>query len=116
MRQFTEDDLRVFSLVSEMKGQGKIYAEIKASLGAGQRGELPDSIHAIVPGERNRLAELQTRVEQLQMALSDAIESQQRSDAKVQLLSEQLEDARIEIAKLIGENAVLRYRLEHGDK
>lgn len=112
MRQFTEDDLKVFSLVSEMKSQGKVYAEIKAALGAGQRGDLPDSIYAVVPGERNRLAELQTRVQELQSALSDAIEGKQRSDAKVELLNDQLKAARDEITRLVGENAVLRYKLK----
>lgn len=111
-RQFTDEDLRVLALVSEMKKQGLLYTDVKAALGAGQRGELPTAAHAIVPGERNKLAEMESRIADLQTALSELMQSDQRKAGEIESLSRQLEAAQAKIERLTGENAVLKYRLE----
>lgn len=41
-RQFTEDDMRVFSLISQMKSDNLTFADIQASLDSGQLGDVPD--------------------------------------------------------------------------
>ena len=42
-RNFTVDDLRVFSLVVELTTAGSTYADAKVVLAKGKRGELPDT-------------------------------------------------------------------------
>jgi DNA-binding transcriptional MerR regulator len=111
-RQFTDSDLRVFALVSDMKKQGLLYADIKAALGAGQRGEIPDTVYAVVPGERNRLAELQTRIDDLQTALSTALEDRQRMAGQIELLTRQLEAAQDENRRLNREIGRLEQRID----
>lgn len=50
-RLFTDDDMRVFSLIASSKDNGAVYEEIHASLASGQRGELPE----LPPDEANAL-------------------------------------------------------------
>jgi len=40
-RNFDDEDLSVFALIAEMKGQGNTFEDIHASLQAGQRGHVP---------------------------------------------------------------------------
>jgi DNA-binding transcriptional MerR regulator len=54
-RQFTKEDMRVFSLVSEMQRENLTFTDIHASLASGARGDVPliepDEVKAIVAGE-----------------------------------------------------------------
>ena len=78
-RLFTGDDMRVISLIAEMKQSGKQYADIHAALDAGQKGEgiatPPDELDAMIEGQdRTALVvqneELQRRLEALSKELS----------------------------------------------
>jgi DNA-binding transcriptional MerR regulator len=41
-RRFTEDDFKVFSLVSQMKAMGKTFPDVHVALANGERGEMPE--------------------------------------------------------------------------
>src|SRR4051794_16913775 len=57
-RVYTVSDLEVLALVSELKGQGKIFSDVHLALKAGQRGAAPNlepqEIQAITYGEREK--------------------------------------------------------------
>jgi DNA-binding transcriptional MerR regulator len=70
-RLYTDLDMRVFSLVAELKQQGMTYEEIHANLQSGERGKPPTldpkDLQALVTSEtEHRLA---LEVERLQQAL-----------------------------------------------
>lgn len=97
---FTDEDLRVLALVADFKRRGGRLDDAKAALAAGQRGELPTTLHTVVHGERNRLAELQQQVSELRAALNDSLNENQRALGQVELLTRQLEAAQSEIRAL----------------
>lgn len=79
-RVFNDDDLKVFALVSEMRGQNLSYEEIHASLQNGERGDLPQ-----IAGERAleyssdlQLSIAQDRISKLQNLLESAEQRSQR--------------------------------------
>jgi DNA-binding transcriptional MerR regulator len=111
-RQFTDADLRVLSLVADFKKQGLLYSDAHAALQAGQRGDLPDTVHAIVPGERNRLAEMEQQVRELRAALSEAIEDRQNFAGQVEALTKQLEQTRRELREAYKEIGRLEARMD----
>ena len=110
-RVYTVADLEVLSLVSELKGQGKIFSDVHLALKAGQRGTAPilepQEIQAIAYGEHEKRLSLE--VEHLQHAILR--------------LSEQLKEAQIKAneAQAIKEdnirlNAELNYTQRDLDK
>src|SRR6476661_2046226 len=54
-RMFTEKDLRVLALVSELKDAGKLYSDIHEALANGQRRDPPDTSSALAPIERGKI-------------------------------------------------------------
>lgn len=87
-RLYVDSDLEIFSLIVDMKSKGRLYADIKAALANGQRGTPPDTsaIVEIQPTERgNQIASLQLEIEILRDQIS-------RRDAKIELLTQQLEE------------------------
>lgn len=70
-RQYTDEDMKVFSLISEMKGAGRTYEEIHLALKAGQRGDLPvmppEQVSAIATTDRERSLVLQLSYLQQQL-------------------------------------------------
>ena len=93
-RMYSYDDLRVFSLVSELKGQGMTYADIQATLHAGQRGQPPSmqpgEIQALVVGEQE--TRLSLEVEYLQrslMKLQQQLAGAQEDLEKAQAIKEE---------------------------
>ena len=75
-RLFTEEDMRVFSLISELKSQGLTYADIHMALKNGQRGAPPtlpaEEVQALVVSGQER--QLRAEVDYLQQALVRAQE------------------------------------------
>lgn len=63
-RRFTDDDIKVFTLIQEMKQGGKFFEDIHASLRAGQRGEMP-SMNSLQTLPRTSLA-VAARVRELE--------------------------------------------------
>lgn len=103
-RMYSYDDLRVFSLVSELKSQGMTYSDIHGALQNGQRGQPPalppEEVQALVVGEQER-------------RLSLEVDYLQRSLIKVQ---QELEEARtaLKAAEAIREQKIwLESRLEN---
>lgn len=69
-RRLTEDDMRVLSLVHQMNGEGLSFEDIRPTLAAGQRGDIPEKTTlarqqqvALADEYRARVAELQIRLE-----------------------------------------------------
>jgi DNA-binding transcriptional MerR regulator len=91
-RYFTEDDLSVFALVKQMKADGMLFADIHASLQAGQRGELPplpsDELLDVAASESglalfnqfellvNKVQQLEQRIEQRQTEEIDGLKAE----------------------------------------
>jgi hypothetical protein len=102
---FSEEDMAVFSLVSELKGQGRTYTDIHLALRSGQRGAPPvmppNEVQALMVGDQEKRLALE--VDYLQRML---VRTQQ-----------ELDDARSQIAALREagyENIRLKEALEHG--
>lgn len=113
MRLFTPDDVSVFSLASDMIGQGGTYKDVLAALANGSRGGIPElsdnAITAPASGQmlalREGLTTAQDEIKRLQTALDE-----QRGRDK--LLEEKLSAAEAEIKALNREIG----RLEAKDK
>jgi DNA-binding transcriptional MerR regulator len=116
-RRFTEEDMRVFSLIADMKKQGMTYADIHASLHNGQRGKSPtlqpEDMQAIVGSEQASL--LAIEVERLQKNLVATQEELRRALDRVQDYDE-VKEENIRLSaelKAVGEStSAERERLE----
>jgi DNA-binding transcriptional MerR regulator len=116
-RLFTEDDLRVFDLVKQLKGEGKRYEDIKAALGAGMRGGVPEMPTAIVPARQNgqltaalqhiKLLQAELDVEREMRKVAETMKA--RTEGRVEQLEKQLEEERERVFQL-------RMKLEFHDK
>ena len=93
-RNYTEDDLHVFALVSGMKTTGSTTEEISAALASGQRGTPPTEAQ-VVP-------------------MSDASAATLRRD--VAQLRQDLDTVRTELLLTQGENRLLKQQLEDKEK
>lgn len=105
IRRFTDSDLEVFALVSEMKDQGKVFDDIHAALRAGQRGDIPESINALSNSTNNsplaiRLDELEETVTSLTIQLNQSELARAKAEGREGLLQEMLREATAEIARL----------------
>lgn len=101
-RQFTEQDVRVFSLVHGMKKQGLVFEDIHVALASGQRGDLPEEAATeltTIPASGAMGAAL-AHAQDLQLALNQERTLRIRSEAREDLLKEQLKEAQQEIARL----------------
>lgn len=111
-RMFSDSDLEIIALIAEMKGEGKLYADIHAALANNQRGQVPDAASAIIPGSTPRPNQLQARINFIEAQLAAALADRQQDRREIELLTRQLSEAQAKIDRLTGENAVLKYRLE----
>lgn len=98
VRYFTQEDLRVFALISEYKDRDQTYEQIHLALNAGARGEPPElseqEIHSISTSERERRISLE--VEALQRTIVQLkIELQQVSQKAQQVDEVNLENMRL---------------------
>jgi len=122
-RLFNLDDMRVFALVSEMKGKGLTFADIHVSLAAGERGQFPpggadqpivnydtsllldharqeiDQLKAAQQASRNENIRLQTRLEEREKRIAE-LESDHNQRDEVNALHERLEKLQREMGKL----------------
>ena len=97
-RLFTDDDLRVLALVSNMKDEGKRYADIHAALRNGQRAELPDKPAAQVElTATTRATTLQQQVTTLVAERAELLATNANQAGKIELLERQLAEAQAEI-------------------
>ncbi|MAW88496.1 MAG: hypothetical protein CMJ42_18405 [Phyllobacteriaceae bacterium] len=91
-RHFTEDDLRVFTLVSEIKRSGGTFEDVRAALAAGQRGTLATDL------DQQLMLPTDLSITRMKKALTDA-----REEAQM---------IRDELMQVKGENRLLREQLE----
>jgi DNA-binding transcriptional MerR regulator len=86
-RQFSDEDMAVFALVSEYKSQGKTYTDIHLALKMGQRGDPPalppEEVQAIMMGDQERRLVLE--VDYLQRVLVRA--QQDLDEARNQIVA-----------------------------
>ncbi|MBW1927482.1 MAG: MerR family transcriptional regulator [Deltaproteobacteria bacterium] len=130
-RMYSTDDLRVFSLVAELKKQGLTYADIHAALQNGQRGQPPqlppDEVQALVVGDQERRLSLE--VEYLQRSLMRAQqeldeartalkevpqirEEKIRLEARLEAEQKRIEEKEQQIQELRGELTTAQRRIE----
>lgn len=95
-RRFTDNDMEVFTLVSEMRKVGLGFSDIHASLDAGQRGAipLPDANALAVIDGPPQVALLRQTVDALEKQVSE--------------LHRQVRSAEQERDRTVGENTILK--------
>ena len=99
-RLLNDDDLAVFSLIAEMKAQGRIFTDIHAALSAGRRGAVPANPSAVVPANATRLAKLQSDVNRLTEALQVTMDETKELRGENKALRDELEAAKNKIDRL----------------
>lgn len=108
-RVFTEDDVRVFDLVKRMKGEGKFNPDIKAALGAGQRGEIPMIPLELSAPQSTALAIALQQVEDLTAMLEEAKKREAALELQVEVLEKMLYKAQKRVVQL-------ELALDYGDE
>lgn len=112
-RLFTEEDMRVFSLVAELKKQGLTFADIHAALSSGQRGVPPslpaEEVQALISSDIER--QLAVENQYLQQALLRAQEELKQVEALRSDL-EQTKSTNIRLEVQLEEVRAQRDRLE----
>jgi DNA-binding transcriptional MerR regulator len=109
-RKFTEDDLRVFALIAQMKNEGAVYADIHTELKKGTRGEppvVPDEMIPIATTEQglliiNKLQEFENRLQQVEN------QKDERVYEELDRVRRQRDDLLIEIGKLRARLEIMR--------
>lgn len=112
-KRFSLDDMKVFSLVADMKNDGGTFEDIHATLKSGQRGDPPavdpDQVQAIVVNEtETRLTLENERLQQMLVQAHDKL-------AKAEEQLKELDGLRLKAAKLetqLESQAKERERLE----
>lgn len=101
-RNFTEDDMRVFDLIAQMKGQGLTYEQIHASLNNGQRGNVPElpaeEMHEIIVAEEQ--GKLTFEIEVVQRALRLVTQERDELEGKYLALREEVQPVKDENIRL----------------
>lgn len=106
VRSFTNEDLPVLALISQMKELGYTYQEIHAALNNGERGEAPslsglEKVDLVLTSERERKLEL--RVQQAEEERDFWRERATEAEQLVQERDEALHQSQVELARLQGE-------------
>ncbi len=118
-RVFSDDDMRVFALVGELRKQGADHNSIVSNLASGQRGTPPEiDFSALAKTEQHQqIALLQSAVMRLEAERNEAIIEAREAQAdrneaqgQVKLLKEQLADKDQQIKELYKEIARLEVK------
>ena len=112
-RRFTKDDMRVFSLVSDMQNEGLAFTDIHATLKSGSRGDAPlvepEEMQAIVSSE------VETRLSFENERLRNALVSAQGSLKKAQMdlaRMREVEDENIKLKTRLEDRKEIEQRFE----
>jgi DNA-binding transcriptional MerR regulator len=111
-RLLNDDDLAVFSLIAEMKGQGRVFADIHDALDAGKRGAVPANPSAVVPADKTKLAKLQADVNRLSEALQLTLDENKGLKGENRALRDELEAARRELKEAYKDIGRLENRID----
>lgn len=106
-RNFTPSDLEVFALVSEMRNKRHLADDILHTLRAGERGDIPMIPYRLPAITPPQLTKLQNHITDLENQLRAAEDKSKEFEGQVNLLKEQLADARSEIRTLYKQLAEL---------
>ena len=107
-RLMNDDDLAVFALIAEMRGQGHVFKTIHEALAEGKRGAAPANPTAVVPADKTKLAKLQSDVNRLTEALQVTMEDKTRLEGQVDALTSQLEASKRELRSAYEEIGLLK--------
>ena len=111
-RLFTPEDLRVFALVHDFHKRGYTYADAKGALGAGQRGDIPDTSATPPTVPAALIVQLRDEITDIRLKLRTTEVERDEAQGQVkilrELLKEQLADKERQIRELIEENARLK--------
>lgn len=100
-RVYNSDDMEVFALIVQMKGQGKQYPDIHAALLNGDRGILPNGTESSALSAQPRYTQLQLKLDFLEKDVKEKELEIVRLTALLQRSDEQLLAARDEARKEI---------------
>lgn len=113
-RLYTEQDLRVMTLINAMKAQGAQFDDIHLALSNRKPDELPDldeTNASILPmNDRGRISALQAQLAEWQSLATDLTQQLSKTEGKVELLKEQLQEVTEKNERLIAELAILKSR------
>ncbi len=121
-RVYTEDDLKVFSLVNDLRKRGMRTDDIVAALTNGQRGDMPEGIEKGVTLYQSRVAlrdsygkieDLENTIQQLR---EENIRLQTLLEASTDTKADDLERAYRRIEELSEEIGALKYQLKQVSK
>lgn len=99
-RVFTEMDVRTFELVHRLKGEGKFNEDIKAALGAGQIGNMPEIPAQLSAPQNTALAIAMQQVNDLTEMLEAAKQREAELNVKVDVLEKMLYKAQKRVVQL----------------
>lgn len=140
-RMFTSEDMKVFDLVAEFKGQGKTFTDIHVALDSGERGGSPetppDELEALIVSQderslvadnerlRQAVVRLQEEIEKLRelekenVRLESKLESEQeranRAEQQLQEILEERGKLREQMGELRGELKAVMRQMGQGD-
>lgn len=90
-RHFTEADLQVFALVSEMKAEGSTYADIHLSLANNSRGEVPalpvSEVRSLAPSQQSLMLAIQ--IEELTEEVEKLRQEKEEAEASLSAMKEE---------------------------
>jgi len=101
-RQFTEDDMTVFAYIVQSKQFGLSPDDIAANLKSGMRAEPQTDFGSIKPSsdKPSQMAAYQKAITRLNDRVAELETLHERDNAQMELLKQQLEDARTRIDQL----------------
>lgn len=104
-RRFTQDDIRVFSLVSELKARRMTFMDIHASLDAGQRGDLPskDEVGIVVAEYQQKMMALQALLQDVRRERDELLEKLRPAEDENIRLRTELQAIRTMLEKRVEE-------------
>lgn len=91
-RRFSDEDMRVLTLVWQMREEGNEFELITAALASGERAEPLNPASAITTAPNSQLA-LQARIADLENQLATANALRHEAEGQVKLLRELLREA-----------------------
>lgn len=97
-RHFTENDIKVLALISDMKLNGFLYEDIHLALSNGQRGEIPEALQSVSAVEQSLTT--QQQIVALANKVTDLEKQIAGKDGVIDELRQQLLNAQTEIARL----------------
>ena len=99
-RNFSADDLPIFALISDLKGQGQTYEDIHAALSSGQRGAVPLSSPPAIGDGKISLASLQRDIAVVSAERDEYQARMLKAEGAANELREQVKSKDAEIARL----------------